>query len=49
MKTFAAALFAFVASAEVMTSLDYAYIHYVSTHNKFYSTVEEFNMRKARY
>ena len=49
MKTFASTLFAFVASAEMLTGLDYAYMNYVSLHNKFYPTVEEFNMRKAHY
>ena len=49
MKTFAASLFAVVASAEMMTSLDHAYIRYVSLYNKFYPTVEEVAKRKTHY
>lgn len=49
MKTFAASLFTAVASAELMTSMDYAFMRYVSSHSKMYQTVEEFNLRKAAY
>lgn len=49
MKTFAASLFAAVTSAELMTSMDYAFMRYVSSHSKMYQTVEEFNLRKAAY
>ena len=49
MKVFAAALFASAASATLMTKMDYDFMRYVSTHNKFYETSEEFEMRRSNY
>lgn len=49
MKTFAAALFASAANAAIMIQLDYDFMRYVSTHNKFYSTSTEFEMRKSNF
>ena len=49
MNTFALAALAGVASATIMTNVDYSYMQFVSTFNKFYDTVEEFNMRKELY
>ena len=49
MKTFAAALFAASASAELMTSVDYAFMSFVSSFNKMYATAEEFAVRKEHY
>jgi len=49
MKTFTASLFAAVASAELMTSMDYAFMRYISTHSKMYQTRKEFNLRKEAY
>ena len=46
MKTFAASLFAAVASAELMTQFDYEFMRYVSDHGKQYATVEEFKVRQ---
>ena len=49
MKTFTATLLASVASATVMTKLDFDYMRFVSMQNKFYDTVEQFNMRKELF
>ena len=46
MKTFAASLFAAVASAEMMTETDYKFMSYISQQGKMYATVEEFLARK---
>ena len=46
MKSFALALFGAVATAKTMSHLDYDFMRYISNHNKFYETVEEFEMRK---
>ena len=46
MKTFAASLFAAVASAEMMTTIDYKFMSYISQQGKMYATVEEFLARK---
>ena len=46
MKTFAAALFAAVASAELMTETDYKFMSFISKWGKMYATVEEFMARK---
>ena len=49
MKTFAASLFAAVGSAELMSTMDYAFMRYISQYSKMYDTVEEFLLRKERY
>lgn len=49
MKSFALAALAVAAEAAYMTDLDFAYMKYVSEHQKFYNTVEEFEMRKALF
>jgi len=49
MKTFFATLLAAVATAELMTPLDYEFMRYVSQHNKMYQTVEQFEMRKELF
>jgi len=49
MKTFAAALFAAVASAELMTETDYKFMSYISKWGKMYATVEEFLARKELF
>lgn len=50
MKTFIATLLAAVTSAEqLMTTLDYDFMRYVTQHGKFYDTVEQFNMRKELF
>ena len=46
MKTFAASLFAAVASAELMTESDYKFMSFISKWGKMYATVEEFMVRK---
>lgn len=50
MKSFAAvaSLGAF-ASATMMQKIDYDFMRYISTHNKMYATVEEFNLRQQNY
>ena len=49
MKTFSATLLAAVASAKAMTTLDYDFMRHVSQQNKFYDTVEQYNMRKELF
>ena len=50
MKSFAAvaSLGAF-ASATMMQKIDYDFMRYISTYNKMYATVEEFNLRQQNY
>ena len=49
MKAFAATLFATAAQASLLTQVDYDFMRYVSTNNKFYGTAEEFEMRRDNY
>jgi len=49
MKAFAAALYMAMAQAELMHKVDYDFMRYVSTHNKMYGTVEEFELRKETF
>lgn len=49
MKTFAATALAGVASATLMTPNDYEFMRYVTKFNKFYQTVEEFEMRMEQF
>ena len=49
MRTFIAAAFAAVASAELLTSEDYEFIRFVSKFNKRYATTEEFMARKTHF
>ena len=45
MKTFVTSVLAAVASAELLSGMEYKFMRYVSQFNKFYDTVEEFEMR----
>ena len=49
MKALTASLFAAVATAELMTKMDYDFMRYVSEHGKHYETVEEYNVRKEAF
>ena len=49
MKTFAAAALAGVSSAVIMTAQDYEFMRYVTKFEKFYETVEEFELRKKNF
>ena len=46
MKTFALATLAAAAQATLMTTADYAFMNYITTHNKYYETVEEYKLRQ---
>ena len=49
MRTFIAAAFAAVASAELLTSEDYDFMHFIAKYGKRYATVEEFVARKGNF
>ena len=49
MKTFAAAILAVAASAEILTFEDYEFFKFVAQFNKRYLTTEEFAARKANF
>ena len=49
MKAFVGALLAAAASAEVMSTLDYDFMHFISKFNKKYSTIEEYKMRIVEF
>ena len=49
MRSFIAATIAIAAQATLMNSDDYAFINWVAAYGKTYSTVEEFNFRKANF
>lgn len=49
MRSFFALALAGAASATVMEQNDFEFMNYVVKHSKAYSTVEEFNMRKANF
>ena len=49
MKTFALAALAGISQATLLSQVDYDFMKFVTTHNKFYGTVEEFELRKANF
>ena len=49
MKSFALAAIAGVSSATIMTADDYEFMKFVTKFEKFYETVEEFELRKKNF
>ena len=49
MRTFFAIALAGAVSAAVMDSNDFKFMHYIVQHSKEYTSLEEYNMRKANY
>ena len=49
MKTFAIAALAGISQATHMGTVDYDFMRFVTEHNKFYGTVEEFDLRKTNF
>jgi hypothetical protein len=49
MKSFAAAILAVAASADILTLEDYEFFNFVSQFNKRYLTTDEFQARKANF
>ena len=49
MKAFAGALLASAAYAEVMSTLDYDFMHFIGKFNKRYNSIEEYKMRIVEF
>ncbi len=49
MRAFAAALAGTAVSAEMMTQMDYDFMHYISKFNKIYKSIEEYKMRIVEF
>jgi len=49
MKNFIAHLLVGAVSATIMEETEFAFIQYIAKHNKSYSSVEEFNLRKGYF